>query len=109
MCRLHAYADMQNRWHHRPRAPLGRSEATPSLTSNSLLGLYTHVKTGPGPASMPAKLATRLDWRRRPQHPVVDPVVTYVYRLVIPQRDPMTPLIAGALSTPSAKSPDAES
>jgi len=36
------------------------AEATPSLTSNSLLVLYTHVKTGRWASVMPAKLAETL-------------------------------------------------
>src|SRR5258705_5520970 len=37
------------------------AEATPSLTSNSLLVLYTHVKTGRWASVMPAKLAKTLE------------------------------------------------
>src|SRR4029078_6489259 len=36
------------------------AEATPTLTSNSLLVLYTHVKTGRWASVMPAKLAETL-------------------------------------------------
>ncbi len=38
------------------------AEATPSLTSNSLLVLYTHVKTGRWASVMPAKLALPKPW-----------------------------------------------
>src|SRR6266566_1326234 len=71
------------------------AEATPTLTSNSLLVLYTHVKTGRWASVMPAKLAETLGLADKVRSiPIVDPVVTYSIGLVIPQRDPMTPLIA---------------
>ncbi|MDE2380350.1 LysR family transcriptional regulator, partial [Bradyrhizobium sp.] len=67
------------------------AEATPSLTSNSLLVLYTHVKTGRWASVMPAKLAETLGLSDSIRSiPIVDPVVDYSVGLVIPQRDPMT-------------------
>jgi len=70
-------------------------EATPTLTSNSIIVLYTHVKTGRWASVMPAKLAETLGFSDRVRTiPIVDPAVTYNVGLVIPQRDPMTPLIA---------------
>jgi DNA-binding transcriptional LysR family regulator len=70
-------------------------EATPTLTSNSMIVLYTHVKTGRWASVMPAKLAETLGFSDRVRTiPIVDPTVTYNIGLVIPQRDPMTPLIA---------------
>ena len=70
-------------------------EATPTLTSNSMIVLYTHVKTGRWASVMPAKLAETLGFSDRVRTiPIVDPTVTYNVGLVIPQRDPMTPLIA---------------
>jgi len=71
------------------------AEATPKLTSNSLLVLYTHVKTGRWASVMPAKLAEMLGLADRVRSiPIVDPVVNYSIGMVIPQRDPMTPLVA---------------
>jgi DNA-binding transcriptional LysR family regulator len=70
-------------------------EATPTLTSNSMIVLYTHVKTGRWASVMPAKLAETLGFSDTVRTiPIVDPTVTYNIGLVIPQRDPMTPLIA---------------
>jgi len=70
-------------------------EATPTLTSNSMIVLYTHVKTGRWASVMPAKLAETLGFTDTVRTiPIVDPTVTYNVGLVIPQRDPMTPLIA---------------
>jgi DNA-binding transcriptional LysR family regulator len=71
------------------------AEATPTLTSNSLLVLYTHVKTGRWASVMPAKLAETLGLSDTIRSiPIVDPIVNYSIGLVVPQRDPMTPLIA---------------
>ena len=65
------------------------------LTSNSLLVLYTHVKTGRWASVMPAKLAETLGLADAVRSiPIVDPEVNYSIGLIIPQRDPMTPLLA---------------
>jgi DNA-binding transcriptional LysR family regulator len=71
------------------------AEATPTLSSNSLLVLYTHVKTGRWASVIPAKLAETLGLADTVRSiPIIEPVVTYSIGMVIPQRDPMTPLIA---------------
>ena len=76
------------------------AEATPTLTSNSLLVLYTHVKTGRWASVMPAKLAETLGLADAVRSiPIVDPVVNYSIGLVLPQRDPMTPLTAALVQT----------
>ena len=75
------------------------AEATPTLTSNSLLVLYTHVKTGRWASVMPAKLAETLGLADAVRSiPIVDPDVNYSIGMVIPQRDPMTPLIAALVN-----------
>jgi DNA-binding transcriptional LysR family regulator len=86
--------DMQNRRIiDRALRSIG-AEARPTLTSNSLLVLYTHVKTGRWASVMPAKLAETLGLSDSIRSiPIVDPVVNYSVGLVVPQRDPMTPLI----------------
>jgi DNA-binding transcriptional LysR family regulator len=84
-------------------------EATPSLTSNSLLVLYTHVKTGRWASVMPAKLAQTLGLSDSIRSiPIVDPVVDYSVELVIPQRDPMTPLIAALVQVAREVAPTLE-
>ena len=85
------------------------AEATPSLTSNSLLVLYTHVKTGRWASVMPAKLAETLGLSDSVRSiPIVDPVVDYSVGLVIPQRDPMTPLIAALVQVAREVAPTLE-
>src|SRR6266850_2164970 len=86
------------------------AEATPSLTSNSLLVLYTHVKTGRWASVMPAKLAETLGLADTVRSiPIVDPLVNYSIGLVIPQRDPMTPLIAALVHIAREVAPTLES
>jgi DNA-binding transcriptional LysR family regulator len=101
--------DMQNR-RIIDRALLSvGAEATPTLTSNSLLVLYTHVKTGRWASVMPAKLAETLGLADTVRSiPIVDPVVNYSIGLVIPQRDPMTPLIAALVQIAREVAPTLE-
>jgi DNA-binding transcriptional LysR family regulator len=85
------------------------AEATPTLTSNSLLVLYTHVKTGRWASVMPAKLAETLGLADTVRSiPIVDPLVDYSIGMVIPQRDPMTPLIAALVQVAREVAPTLE-
>ena len=87
--------DMQNRRIIDRALRSAGVEATPTLTSNSIIVLYTHVKTGRWASVMPAQLAQTLGLSDAVRTiPIVDPTVTYSVGLVIPQRDPLTPLIA---------------
>lgn len=71
------------------------AEAKPTLTSNSVIVLYTHVKTGRWASVMPAKLAETLGLPDSIRAiPIVEPEVNYRIGLVIPPRNPMTPLIS---------------
>jgi DNA-binding transcriptional LysR family regulator len=70
-------------------------EPTPTLTSNSIIVLYTHVKTGRWASVMPAKLAETLGFSDAVRAiPIVDPLLSYNVGLLIPQREPLTPLVA---------------
>jgi DNA-binding transcriptional LysR family regulator len=101
--------DMQNRRIIDRALRSVSAEATPSLTSNSLLVLYTHVKTGRWASVMPAKLAQTLGLSDSIRSiPIVDPVVDYSVGLVIPQRDPMTPLIAALVQVAREVAPTLE-
>jgi DNA-binding transcriptional LysR family regulator len=75
------------------------AEATPSLTSNSLLVLYTHVKTGRWASVMPAKLAETLGLTETIRAiPIVEPQAVHTIGLVVPARAPMTPLTAALVA-----------
>jgi DNA-binding transcriptional LysR family regulator len=87
--------DMQNRRIIDRALLAAGTEAQPTLTSNSVIVLYTHVKTGRWASVMPAKLADTLGLSEAVRAiPIIDPLVTYRVGLVIPPRDPMTPLVA---------------
>jgi DNA-binding transcriptional LysR family regulator len=102
--------DMQNRRIiDRALSSVG-AEAKPTLTSNSLLVLYTHVKTGRWASVMPAKLAETLGLADAVRSiPIVDPEVNYSIGLVIPQRDPMTPLLAALVQVAREVAPTLQS
>lgn len=85
------------------------AEALPTLTSNSIIVLYTHVKTGRWASVMPAKLVDALGLGDSVRTiPIVDPVVTYTIGLVVPPRDPLTPMIAALVQTALEVSPSLE-
>lgn len=87
--------DMQNRRIIDRALLAAGTQANPTLTSNSVIVLYTHVKTGRWASVMPAKLADTLGLSDAVRSiPIIDPLVTYRIGLVIPLRDPMTPLVA---------------
>jgi DNA-binding transcriptional LysR family regulator len=87
--------DMQNRRIIDKALRSVGAEATPTLTSNSIIVLYTHVQTGRWASVMPAKLADTLGLPKEVRSiPIVEPDVTYSIGMVVPKRDPMTPLVA---------------
>jgi DNA-binding transcriptional LysR family regulator len=91
--------DMQNR--HIIERLLGQAggNAQPTLESNSMILLYSHVRTGRWASVMPAQLATNLgltDVLRA--IPIVDPEASYTIGLVVPAREPMTPLMAALVA-----------
>jgi DNA-binding transcriptional LysR family regulator len=86
--------DMQNR---RIIDGLLRSagrEPSPTLESNSMIVLFAHVRTGKWASIMPAKLAETLGLTDNVRSiPIVEPAATHTVGLVVPHREPMTPLI----------------
>jgi DNA-binding transcriptional LysR family regulator len=70
-----------------------------TLESDSMILLYSHVKTGRWASVMPARLAATLgltDVLRA--IPIVGPEATHMIGLVAPAREPMTPLTAALVS-----------
>lgn len=102
--------DMQNRRIIDKALRDAGTEAVPTLTSNSIIVLYTHVKTGRWSSVMPAKLADTLGLSDAVRTiPIVDPLVTYRIGLVTSPRDPMTPLIAALVQIARDVAPTLES
>src|SRR5260221_5263015 len=66
----------------------------PTLESNSIIVFFAHVLTGKGASIMPAKLAETLGLTESVRSiPIIEPAATQAIGLVIPDRDPTTPLI----------------
>ncbi|MEG6509056.1 LysR family transcriptional regulator [Methyloligella sp. 2.7D] len=75
------------------------SEVAPTLESDSIISLFAHVRTGQWASVMPAKLAEALGLKGTVNTiPIVDPEVTHTVGLVVPHRDPLTPLISALVS-----------
>jgi DNA-binding transcriptional LysR family regulator len=91
--------DMQNRRIIERLLGEAGGNAQTSLESNSMIVLYSHVRTGRWASVMPARLATSLgltDVLRA--IPIVEPEASYTIGLVVPAREPMTPLIAALVA-----------
>jgi DNA-binding transcriptional LysR family regulator len=102
--------DMQNRRIIDRALKSAGVEAVPTLTSNSIIVLYSHVKTGRWASVMPAKLAETLGLSNAVRSiPIVDPNVSYSVGLVVPLREPLTPLIAALAQIAREVAPTLES
>ena len=75
------------------------TEPSPTLESNSMIVLFSHVRTGRWASIMPAVLADTLGLTDTIRSiPIVEPDVTHEIGLVVPHREPMTPLIAALVA-----------
>ena len=75
------------------------AEVAPTMESNSIVVLFAHVRTGRWATVMPAKLAEVLGLTETVRSiPIKEPEVTHSIGLVVPHRDPMTPLINALVS-----------
>jgi DNA-binding transcriptional LysR family regulator len=73
--------------------------AAPALESNSLVVLATHVRTGRFASVMPAMLADLFaqSWNLRAV-PLIEPVEAHRVGLVVPDRDPLSPLVEALMA-----------
>ncbi len=86
--------DMQNRRIIEQLLREAGAEVAPTMESNSIVVLFAHVRTGRWATVMPAKLAEVLGLTETVRAiPILEPEVTHSIGLVVPYRDPMTPLI----------------
>jgi len=75
----------------------GRSE--PTLESNSMIVLFSHVRTGRWASVMPEKLADTLGLTERLRAiSIVEPEATHQIGLVVPPREPTMPLVAALMA-----------
>jgi DNA-binding transcriptional LysR family regulator len=87
--------DMQNRRiiDSLLQAAGGRPE--PTLESNSMIVLFSHVRTGRWACVMPEKLADTLGLTQHLRSiPIVEPEATHQIGLVVPPREPLAPMVA---------------
>jgi DNA-binding transcriptional LysR family regulator len=91
--------DMQNRRIIEQLLRQAGADVAPTLESNSVVVLFAHVRTGKWASVMPLKLAQVLGLTEQVRAiPIVDPVVTHSIGLVVPHRNPLTPLINALVS-----------
>lgn len=89
--------DMQNRRIIDSLLHGAGTDAHPMLESNSMIVLFAHVRTGKWASVMPQKLAETLGLTETIRAiPIVEPEAVHTIGLVVPMREPMTPLV-GAL------------
>ena len=93
--------DMQNR--RIIERLLRDTGADPDITleSDSMVLLYSHVRTGRWASVMPARLAASLgltDSNMLRAIPIIEPEASHTIGLVAPAREPMTPLTAALVA-----------
>jgi DNA-binding transcriptional LysR family regulator len=73
----------------------GQGPPEPTLESNSMIVLFSHVRTGRWASVMPAKIAETLGLSEHLRSiPIVEPEAVHEIGLVVSDRDPTTPLIS---------------
>jgi DNA-binding transcriptional LysR family regulator len=71
----------------------------PTLESNSMIVLFAHVRTGRWASVMPSKLAETLGLTETIRAiPILQPEAVHTVGLVVPAREPMTPLNAALVT-----------
>ncbi|MPZ57206.1 MAG: LysR family transcriptional regulator [Rhizobiales bacterium] len=87
--------DMQNRRIIDRLLQSAGGDARPTLESDSMILLFSHVRTGRWASVMPAKLAETLGLTDTIRAiPIVEPEAVQTIGLVVPSREPTTPLTA---------------
>jgi DNA-binding transcriptional LysR family regulator len=91
--------DMQNRRIIDGLLRASGADAEPTLESNSMIVLFAHVRTGRWASVMPARLAETLGLPETIRAiPIHEPEATHAVGLVVPVREPTTPLIAALVA-----------
>ena len=77
----------------------GGGAPDPTLESNSMIVLFSHVRTGRWASVMPEKLADTLGLTEHLRSiPIVEPEAVHGIGLVVPAREPMPPLAAALVA-----------
>jgi DNA-binding transcriptional LysR family regulator len=91
--------DMQNRRIIDQLLRSAGGQPDPTLESNSMIVLFSHVRTGRWASVMPEKLAGTLGLTEHLRSiPIVEPEAVHQIGLVVPPREPMTPLVAALVA-----------
>src|SRR6186997_3515364 len=91
--------DMQNRRIIDRLLKGAGGESRPTLESDSMILLFAHVRTGRWASVMPAKLAETLGLTDTLRAiPIAQPKAVQTIGLVVPQREPMTPITAALVA-----------
>jgi DNA-binding transcriptional LysR family regulator len=95
--------DMQNRRIIDSLLHAAGGQPDPTLESNSMIVLFSHVRTGRWASVMPEKLADTLGLTERLRSiPIVEPEVVHQIGLVVPPREPMAPLASALVAEASS-------
>ncbi len=91
--------DMQNRRIINHLLREAGVEPEPTLESNSMIVLFSHVRTGRWASVMPAILAETLGLTGAVRAiPIVEPAAVHTIGLIVPDREPMTPATAALVA-----------
>jgi DNA-binding transcriptional LysR family regulator len=91
--------DMQNRRIIDRLLRSAGGESRPTLESDSMILLFSHVRTGRWASVMPAKLAETLGLTTTIRAiPIREPEAVQTIGLVVPSREPMTPVTAALVA-----------
>lgn len=91
--------DMQNRRIIDQLLGSTGARVEPTLESNSMIVLFSHVRTGRWASIMPERLADTLGLTEHLRSiPIVEPTAVHQIGLVVPPREPMTPLTAALVA-----------
>ena len=91
--------DMQNRRIIDRLLKSAGGELRPTLESDSMILLFSHVRTGRWASVMPAKIAETLGLTETIRAiPITEPEAVQTIGLVVPAREPMTPIAAALVA-----------
>ena len=75
------------------------ADPQPTLVSNSMIVLFSHVRTGQWASIMPLKIAETLGLTDTIRAiPIIEPEAVHTAGLLVPQREPLTPLTAALVT-----------
>ena len=99
--------DMQNRRIIDRLLKSAGGESRPTLESDSMILLFSHVRTGRWASVMPAKLAETLGLTATIRAiPILEPEAVQTIGLVVPAREPMTPATAALVAEAKRVAPE---